>query len=75
MLEAPGELNAVSLERTELNHPKSVILVRLAALVAVDAGVVSASPRPRRGRRGDPHQAPEVFVAVAQIVGAPRNDG
>ena len=73
MLEALADINAVSLERTELD-PSSLILVRLAALIAVDAPASSyllhIGPAAEAGVTLD--QAQDVLVAVAPIVGTPR---
>jgi alkylhydroperoxidase/carboxymuconolactone decarboxylase family protein YurZ len=73
VLEVLADINAVSLTRTELD-PASLILVRLAALVAVDAPVSSyllhLGPGADAGVTLD--QAQDVLVAVAPIVGAPR---
>ena len=73
MLEVLADINAVSLERTDLD-PASLILVRLAALVAVDAPVASylahIGPAAEVGVTLD--QAQDVLVAVAPIVGTPR---
>ena len=73
MLEALADINAVSLERTELD-PSSLILVRLAALIAVDAPASSyllhIGPAAEAGVTVD--QAQNVLVAVAPIVGTPR---
>lgn len=73
VLEALTDINAASLERTELD-PASLILVRLAALVAVDAPAASylahLGPAADVGVTAD--QAQDVLVAVAPIVGAPR---
>ena len=73
VLEALADINAVSLERTELD-PASLILVRLAALVAVDAPASSYllhfGPAAEAGVTLD--QAQDVLVAVAPIVGTPR---
>lgn len=73
VLEALADINAVSLERTELD-PASLILVRLAALIAVDAPVASyllhIGPAVESGVTLD--QAQDVLVAVAPIVGTPR---
>ncbi len=73
VLEAVTELNAVSLERTELD-PASLILVRLAALAAVDAPAMSylahIGPAAEVGVTLD--QAQDVLVAVAPIVGTAR---
>ena len=73
VLEALADINAVSLERTDLD-PASLILVRLAALVAVDAPASSylahIGPAAEVGVTLD--QAQDVLVAVAPIVGTPR---
>jgi alkylhydroperoxidase/carboxymuconolactone decarboxylase family protein YurZ len=73
VLEALADINAVSLERTELDPP-SLILVRLAALIAVDAPASSyllhIGPAAEAGVTLD--QAQDVLVAVAPIVGTPR---
>jgi hypothetical protein len=62
VLEALVELNAVSLARTELDR-RSLMLVRIAALVAVDAPIDAGLTA---------RDAEDVLVAVAPIVGAPR---
>ena len=73
VLEALADINAVSLERTELN-PTQLILVRLAALAAVDAPPASylahLGAATEVGVTVD--QAQDVLVAVAPIVGTPR---
>ena len=73
VLEVLADINAVSLERTELDPP-SLILVRLAALIAVDAPASSyllhIGPAAEAGVTLD--QAQDVLVAVAPIVGTPR---
>jgi alkylhydroperoxidase/carboxymuconolactone decarboxylase family protein YurZ len=73
VLEALADINTVSLERTELD-PASLIAVRLAALVAVDAPVSSyllhLGPAAEAGVTLD--RAQDVLVAVAPIVGTPR---
>jgi alkylhydroperoxidase/carboxymuconolactone decarboxylase family protein YurZ len=73
VLEALAEINVLSLERTELD-PQSLILVRLAALVAVDAPVSSyllhIGPAAEAGMTID--QVQDVLVAVAPIVGTAR---
>jgi len=73
VLDALADINAVSLERTELN-PASLILVRLAALIAVDAPPASyllhIGPAIESGVTLE--QAQDVLVAVAPIVGTPR---
>jgi alkylhydroperoxidase/carboxymuconolactone decarboxylase family protein YurZ len=70
VLEALADINAVSLERTELD-PTSLILVRLAALAAVGAPPASylahLGPASEVGVTLD--QAQDVLVAVAPIVG------
>jgi alkylhydroperoxidase/carboxymuconolactone decarboxylase family protein YurZ len=73
VLEALTELNAVSLSRTDLDA-RSLMLVRLAALAAVDAPVASyllhVGPSMDAGLTVE--DAEDVLVAVAPIVGAPR---
>ncbi len=73
VLEVLADINAVSLERTELD-PASLILVRLAALAAMDAPSSSymahLGPATEVGVTLD--QAQDVLVAVAPIVGTPR---
>lgn len=73
VLEALAEINAVSLSRTELDA-RSLMLVRLAALVAVDAPAMSyllhIGPSMDAGLTVE--DAEDVLVAVAPIVGAPR---
>ncbi len=73
VLEALTDINAVSIDRTELD-PASLILVRLAALIAVDAPAASylahIGPAAQAGVTLD--QAQDVLVAVAPIVGTPR---
>ena len=73
VLEALTEIKAVSLERTDLD-PSVLILVRLAALAAVDAPassyVAHLGPAAEAGVTLD--QAQDVLVAVAPIVGTPR---
>jgi alkylhydroperoxidase/carboxymuconolactone decarboxylase family protein YurZ len=73
VLEALADINTVSLERTELD-PASLILVRLAALIASDAPASSylfhLGPAAAAGVTLD--QAQDTLVAVAPIVGTPR---
>jgi alkylhydroperoxidase/carboxymuconolactone decarboxylase family protein YurZ len=73
VMEALIEINAASLARTELDA-RSLMLVRLAALAAVDAPASSyllhLGPAVDAGlTAGD---AEDVLVAVAPIVGTPR---
>jgi len=73
VMEALIEINAASLARTELDD-RSLMLVRLAALAAVDAPASSyllhLGPAVDAGlTAGD---AEDVLVAVAPIVGTPR---
>jgi alkylhydroperoxidase/carboxymuconolactone decarboxylase family protein YurZ len=72
-MEALIEINAASLARTELD-PRSLMLVRLAALVAVDAPASSyllhVGPSVEAGLTVE--DAEDVLVAVAPIVGTPR---
>jgi alkylhydroperoxidase/carboxymuconolactone decarboxylase family protein YurZ len=73
VLEALVEINAASLARAELD-PATLILVRIAALAAVDAPAASylmhVSPAVASGVRLEDVQ--DVLVAVAPITGAPR---
>jgi alkylhydroperoxidase/carboxymuconolactone decarboxylase family protein YurZ len=73
VLEALVEINAVSVSRTELDA-RSLMLVRLAALAAVDAPVPSyllhVGPAMDAGLTVE--DAEDVLVAVAPIVGTPR---
>jgi alkylhydroperoxidase/carboxymuconolactone decarboxylase family protein YurZ len=73
VFDALTAINAVSLERTELD-PQSLVLVRLAALVAVDAPAASyllhVGPAADAGVTLE--QAQDLLVAVAPIVGTPR---
>jgi alkylhydroperoxidase/carboxymuconolactone decarboxylase family protein YurZ len=73
VLEALTDLNAVSLSRVELD-PATLLLVRIAALAAVDAPPASyllhVGPAVESGVKLDDVQ--DVLVAVAPIVGAPR---
>lgn len=73
VLEALADINAVSLARSEL-EPVPLLLVRLAALVAVDAP--SASYLMHVGAAAESgvtvEDVQDVLVAVAPIVGAPR---
>src|SRR4051794_4190092 len=73
VLEALTDINAVSIARTDLD-PATLILVRAAALVAVDAPPASylmhIGPALESGVTAADIQ--DVLVAVAPIVGAPR---
>jgi alkylhydroperoxidase/carboxymuconolactone decarboxylase family protein YurZ len=73
VIEALADINAASLMRTELD-PVSLILVRLAALAAVDAPASSylmhIGPAVEVGITLD--QAQDVLIAVAPIVGTAR---
>jgi alkylhydroperoxidase/carboxymuconolactone decarboxylase family protein YurZ len=73
VMETLIEINAASLARTELD-PRSLMLVRLAALAAVDAPVSSyllhVGPAADAGLTAE--DAEDVLVAVAPIVGTPR---
>jgi len=73
VLQALIEINAASLARTELD-PATLLLVRIAALVAVDAPPASylmhVGPAVESGVRLEDVQ--DVLVAVAPIIGAPR---
>jgi alkylhydroperoxidase/carboxymuconolactone decarboxylase family protein YurZ len=73
VLEALTDINAVSIARTDLDA-RTLILVRVAALVAVDAPPASylmhIGPAVESGVTVDDIQ--DVLVAVAPITGAPR---
>jgi hypothetical protein len=73
VLEALVDINAVSVARTEMD-PASLIAIRLAALVAVDAPTASYllhfGPAAEAGLTLEAAQ--DVLVAVAPIVGTPR---
>lgn len=73
VLDAAAEINAVSLARTELD-PRTLMIARIAALVAVDAPVGSyvlhIGPAAEVGLTAD--DVEDVLVAVAPIVGTPR---
>ena len=73
VLDTLVDINALSLERTNLD-PASLILVRLAALIAMDAPASSyllhIGPAVEVGVTLE--QAQDVLVAVAPIVGTPR---
>src|SRR5687768_16367334 len=73
VLEALVDINAASLARTDL-EPATLLLIRIAALAAVDAPVASypmhVGPAVESGVRVEYVQ--DVLVAVAPIVGAPR---
>jgi alkylhydroperoxidase/carboxymuconolactone decarboxylase family protein YurZ len=72
VLDVATEINAVSLARTEL-EPRTLLITRLAALVAVDAPVGSyflhIGPAAELGLTLEDIQ--DVLVAVAPIVGTP----
>jgi alkylhydroperoxidase/carboxymuconolactone decarboxylase family protein YurZ len=73
VLETLADINAVSIARSELD-PATLILVRVAALVAVDAPPASylmhVGPALESGLTVADIQ--DVLVAVAPITGAPR---
>src|SRR4029434_5092343 len=73
VLEALVDINAASLARTDLD-PATLLLIRIAALAAVDARAASylmhVGPAVESGVRVEDVQ--DVLVAVAPIVGAPR---
>jgi alkylhydroperoxidase/carboxymuconolactone decarboxylase family protein YurZ len=73
VLSTLAEINAVSMERTNFSAT-SLILVRLAALIAMDAPSTSylAHVGPAVEAGVTLEQAQDVLVAVAPIVGAPR---
>ena len=73
ILDVAAEINAVSLARTDLD-PRTLMIARIAALVAVDAPVGSyfmhIGPAAEVGLTADDIE--DVLVAVAPIVGTPR---
>jgi alkylhydroperoxidase/carboxymuconolactone decarboxylase family protein YurZ len=73
VLEALLEINAAALNRAELDTP-TMLLVRLAALAAVDAPATSylmhLGPAVQAGVQVE--QVQDVLVTVAPIIGAPR---
>lgn len=73
VLEALIDINAVSLARTELD-PATLLLVRVAALAAVDAPAASylMHLRPILESGIKVEEVQDVLVAVAPIIGAPR---
>ena len=73
VMEALIEINAASLARTELDD-RSLMLVRLAALAAVDAPASSylLHLRPAVDAGLTAGDAEDVLIAVAPIVGTPR---
>ena len=73
VMEALIEINAASLARTELDD-RSLMLVRLAALAAVDAPASSylLHLRPAVDAGLTAGDAEDVLVAVGPIVGTPR---
>jgi alkylhydroperoxidase/carboxymuconolactone decarboxylase family protein YurZ len=73
VLEALSDINAVSVARTELD-PGTLLMVRLAALAAVDAPrgsyLMHIGPAVEAGVTVE--QVQDVLVAVAPITGTPR---
>jgi alkylhydroperoxidase/carboxymuconolactone decarboxylase family protein YurZ len=73
VLEALLEINATALNRAELD-PVTMLLVRIAALAAVDAPATSylmhVGPAVQAGVKFE--QVQDVLVTIAPIVGAPR---
>jgi len=73
VLDALLEINATALDRTELD-PVTMLLVRIAALAAVDAPATSylmhVGPAVQAG--GTIEQGQDILVTVAPIIGAPR---
>jgi alkylhydroperoxidase/carboxymuconolactone decarboxylase family protein YurZ len=73
VLEALLEINATALNRAELD-PVTMLLVRIAALAAVDAPATSylmhVGPAVEAGVKFE--QVQDVLVTIAPIVGAPR---
>jgi len=73
VLDAIAEITAVSLERTDLDA-RSLILVRLAALIAVDAPAASYLLHVGPAVDGDVRleDVQDVLIAVAPVVGTAR---
>jgi alkylhydroperoxidase/carboxymuconolactone decarboxylase family protein YurZ len=73
VLDVLAGMTAASLERTTLD-PQTLMLVRLAALVALDAPPMSYDLNLRAaGQLGvSPEQLEGVLVAIAPVVGGPR---
>lgn len=73
VLESLVEMNLDSMERSELT-PETYVLVRLAALVAMDAAPVSYLMTLGLGQGTDVtlEQAQDVLVAIAPVVGSAR---
>ncbi|MCU0265067.1 MAG: carboxymuconolactone decarboxylase family protein [Actinomycetia bacterium] len=73
VIEMLAAMNAESIDRTDLD-PQTLMLVRIAALIAVDAPVASYLMHvPAAAATGvTAEQAQDVLVAVAPIVGSPR---
>ena len=73
VLETLLEINATALNRAELD-PVTMLLVRIAALAAVDAPATSylmhVGPAVQAGVKFE--QVQDVLVTIAPIVGAPR---
>ena len=73
VLEALIDINAVALNRAELD-PATMIMVRIAALAAVDAPAASyllhLGPAVESGVKVE--QVQDVLVSIAPIVGSPR---
>jgi alkylhydroperoxidase/carboxymuconolactone decarboxylase family protein YurZ len=73
VLETLLEINATALNRADLD-PATMLLVRIAALAAVDAPAISylmhVGPAVQAGVKFE--QVQDVLVTVAPIVGAPR---
>ncbi len=73
VLETVMDMTAASLERTEL-EPTTLLMVRLAALAAVDAPTASylmhIGPAAESGLTLD--QVQDVLVGVAPVIGSPR---
>jgi alkylhydroperoxidase/carboxymuconolactone decarboxylase family protein YurZ len=73
VLEALTDINAVSLARAELD-PATLLIVRIAALAAVDAPAASyllhLGPAVDSGVKVE--QVQDVLVSIAPIIGSPR---
>jgi Carboxymuconolactone decarboxylase family len=72
VLELLTDMTTASIERCELD-PKTLMLVRLAALAAVDAPPVSYLTNLAAGSDViEPHDVQQVLIGIAPVVGTPR---
>lgn len=72
VLDLLTDMTTASIERSELD-PKTLMLVRLAALAAVDAPPVSYLTNLAAGRDiVEPEDVQQVLIGIAPVVGTPR---